>query len=1108
MTCKLKTINIFNFKSFKDNHTVSGIDNHFTAIVGPNGSGKSNIIDSILFVLGFKAKKMRHAILKDLITEGCTECYVELFFTGFSIKRSLKGRIDNAGVLKSVMSKYEIDGTEVSANDAITFLKNKGIDLDNNRFLILQGEIETIAMMSPLELLDYIEDCIGSSSLKPDIEALGSEIKKNQEDYDTLLNNLKFVETDYLFKKGRRDEKAELLAHRSESLRIKNRIVLIKEELANRKEKAFSEEKKAIEEKLKTFADKNSRAIKEIKNLEYEAQKLELKAKEEKLVIYRNEYHRIERESKTKDAKRKRIENNLQKLQGELQDSIEADRDWKRESKALQKSFESNRVEISNIVAKNERNMEELEKFEQIKKNEKQKKAIEERLLILIHKKESLDAEKSTIKVLRDKVVATNEKIDSLGSINDISEEKYKIEEEVRIIKSDMNATLQEINRRRSRVREFEMLEESYKREREVVENLKSIPGVFGVLKDLGQFEKKYSEAIEASAKGLNSIVVDSTKTAEECISVISRKRLNRTTFIVLERLPSPSDFSISGAEILYKKVRCDERFTKCFYYSLKDTYCVDSIEKAKKLAFGQVRRRVVTLDGKLLEKSGVMSGGKAIKKLKSASELEEIYRNMQSHLEKKTAQLNEISYTETQKGLLGTYMNQVEQLNGELRKRIANFEESKLIAVEEEVKALRIDLKALEDAELPSKAIKLKNEIQQNNEKAEGMQKINQEIKLRLAAEPSRRIEWLEAEIKKLEQEYSSFKIDLLPDAKELAELETCYSSACTSNTKIQSRISEIRSAMGEDYHEEATCKARDEEIVNSLQEALKSKKNCEKVKREVLNDFELTKSLLMQINPQRLIEPETELFNLEEFENAELKQKCKTMLEELNEMESTIIKKLKKHIHGGEDPTAEEDLGVYRAIFEEYEKSKRAYDEMKGSCDFLSGKLEKMKVDLETLKSNRISIFIDGFTVINKHIKEIFNLITFGGNAELDLLDYLNPFNDGIVLSIMPPKKAWKQVSHLSGGEKTLSSLALIFALHKYKPSSFYIMDEIDAALDFKNVSIISQYLSHIEAQFVIISLRNDMFEIAKTLVGVYKVNNASKAITVNLDKLFLCN
>merc|ERR1712152_87677 len=116
------------------------------------------------------------------------------------------------------------------------------------------------------------------------------------------------------------------------------------------------------------------------------------------------------------------------------------------------------------------------------------------------------------------------------------------------------------------------------------------------------------------------------------------------------------------------------------------------------------------------------------------------------------------------------------------------------------------------------------------------------------------------------------------------------------------------------------------------------------------------------------------------------------------------------------------------------------------------------------------------------------------------------LESFSEGIVFSVRPPKKSWKNISNLSGGEKTLSSLALVFALHHYKPTPLYVMDEIDAALDFKNVSIVANYIHQRtkNAQFVIISLRNNMFELANRLVGIYKTNNASKSITID-PKLF---
>lgn len=103
------------------------------------------------------------------------------------------------------------------------------------------------------------------------------------------------------------------------------------------------------------------------------------------------------------------------------------------------------------------------------------------------------------------------------------------------------------------------------------------------------------------------------------------------------------------------------------------------------------------------------------------------------------------------------------------------------------------------------------------------------------------------------------------------------------------------------------------------------------------------------------------------------------------------------------------------------------------------------------------------------------------------------------------MPPKKAWRSIQNLSGGEKTLSSLSLIFALHQYKKNFIYVVDEIDAALDFRNVSLVANYLKEQakDCQFVIISLRNNTFEVADELVGVYKKNNLSNVVTLDLTK-----
>jgi len=161
-----------------------------------------------------------------------------------------------------------------------------------------------------------------------------------------------------------------------------------------------------------------------------------------------------------------------------------------------------------------------------------------------------------------------------------------------------------------------------------------------------------------------------------------------------------------------------------------------------------------------------------------------------------------------------------------------------------------------------------------------------------------------------------------------------------------------------------------------------------------------------------------------------------------------------------------------------------------------------DAVRQQFEDCKKARFDSFMAGFSVITKKLKEMYRMLTCGGDAELELVDSIDPFSEGVQFSVRPPKKSWKNISNLSGGEKTLSSMALVFALHHYKPTPLYVMDEIDAALDFKNVSIVANYIHQRtkNAQFVIISLRNNMFELANRLVGIYKTNNASKSITID--------
>lgn len=183
------------------------------------------------------------------------------------------------------------------------------------------------------------------------------------------------------------------------------------------------------------------------------------------------------------------------------------------------------------------------------------------------------------------------------------------------------------------------------------------------------------------------------------------------------------------------------------------------------------------------------------------------------------------------------------------------------------------------------------------------------------------------------------------------------------------------------------------------------------------------------------------------EEQESEGLPQYTKDELQDIDkaELQGEIADLEKKNENTNVDLTV---LAEYRKRVEEHAarsldlaEAVAARDAAKKRCD--------------ELRRLRLEGFMEGFGIISQRLKEMYQMITMGGNAELELVDSLDPFSEGILFSVMPPKKSWKNISNLSGGEKTLSSLALVFALHHYKPTPLYVMDEIDAALDFRNVS-----------------------------------------------------
>ncbi|KAL7268980.1 Structural maintenance of chromosomes protein 1 [Rhizina undulata] len=182
----------------------------------------------------------------------------------------------------------------------------------------------------------------------------------------------------------------------------------------------------------------------------------------------------------------------------------------------------------------------------------------------------------------------------------------------------------------------------------------------------------------------------------------------------------------------------------------------------------------------------------------------------------------------------------------------------------------------------------------------------------------------------------------------------------------------------------------------------------------------------------------------------------------------------------------------------------------------DFENSRKEakKAKDKFQAIKDKRFELFNKAFTHISEQIGGVYkdltksNTFPLGGTAYLDMEDTDEPYLDGIKYHAMPPMKRFRDMEHLSGGEKTMAALALLFAVHSYQPSPFFVLDEVDAALDNANVQKISNYIRKHAGpgfQFIVISLKIGLFQNSETLVGIYRdqVECSSKSLTLDLRK-----
>ena len=268
-----------NFKSYAGKQTLGPFQKSFTSIVGPNGSGKSNVIDSMLFVFGYRAQKIRSKKISVLIhnSEGNLDiscCTVRVFFQEI-IDKKKEGEATTDGeddfevvpdsrfsvartASRDNSSYYQIDGRRAQFKEVARLLREKGIDLDHNRFLILQGEVEQIALMKPKALgehdtgmLEFLEDIIGSSRFQEPIELLKSAHGELDDQRTEKLNRVKLVEKEKDELEGPKNAALDFLRLENDIVRKKNTMYQHYKFRSQKKMDEIEVEKKAFEESAK-----------------------------------------------------------------------------------------------------------------------------------------------------------------------------------------------------------------------------------------------------------------------------------------------------------------------------------------------------------------------------------------------------------------------------------------------------------------------------------------------------------------------------------------------------------------------------------------------------------------------------------------------------------------------------------------------------------------------------------------------------------------------------------------------------------------------------------------------------------------------------------------
>ncbi|KAF9078730.1 RecF/RecN/SMC N terminal domain-containing protein [Rhodocollybia butyracea] len=1102
---------LVNFKSYAGRQEIGPFHKSFSSIVGANGSGKSNTIDSLLFVFGYRASKMRQGKVSELIHNSARypdldHCTVEVYFREII---DLPGPDAFEIAYRDNTNKYFMNGRLSSYNEVQQLLKGRGIDLDHNRFLILQGEVESIALMKPKGgehedgLLEYLEDIIGTARFKEPIETAFYRARGSPGEPSGETEPFALVEKE---KNSLEDKKKEA----EDYLRLQN-------ELARAQSKLYqwyiwrtlhSEAKLRtlitnVEQEIAEETEKNRDDIENLAKLEADYATFEnaYKGLQKHVMAAAKEFAEHEKQQVGLKEKQKTCCSKVKKLKKSVGDAQSA-------FKAAQRTIEDSDEKIEKEKGKLEKYEESLIQEEKRTRNEF-KTVFEQRLTCCLvdktqqfyDQKEALQKDlqpwtaKNQYKANRDGHRSRAE--EHLAKVKSEQEESKRLMDEAKKEKAELNSKKQAVNDKTfSQALEKEWrAKTSSSHQRSLVRLQDS-----GRLKGFhsGTIAEQYDVAITTACPALQNMVVDTKINISPSVLQTPSYSGKRTRLFDLIKPKDP-----------------------------KDTLVAKDMDQANRIAFGEKRTKVVTLRGggmsaKLARDSvtprqlqeleqerdqSQMKLEEAMRAVRSAeAELEQLnhagpeidlryeklkrVKDLKTHSKPDKSDLTRINTLEATLQKLEADVAGLKERAGEIEASLQEVEDkimkiggSKLMAQKSKVEGVRTHIALTNDAITTAEVAKAKAE--------KDVRKHDLTVENDGSCKLDEQLEQVEGYVQRLKSELEKAQEREENQREELADRKATLEAKAEEVEAFRQTEMKLKKTL--DGHEKELKQATDQLThFQASHDALTLEDIDEEEEDEAEEDEEPAQHEDKSVNEDEAhVKTEPPLDN-------EKKPEFRHWL--TNELQKLKEREMRLDIGDLEDriKRAKPNLNV----LEEYRRREAEYLTRHDELEQVVALRDAQKTKYEALRKERFNEFTTGFGAISLKLKEMYQMITQGGNAELEMVDSMDPFAEGIIFSVMPPKKSWKNISNLSGGEKTLSSLALVFALHVFKPTPLYFMDEIDAALDFRNVSIIANYIKDRtkNAQFIIISLRNDMFELSHRLIGIYKTANVTQSISID--------